>query len=42
MKRNDLDLYKNPEVLICETFCLENQKQKLKPHEKSHITAKET
>lgn len=42
MNRSDLDLYKNMDVLICETFCLENQKEELEPHEKSHITAKET
>lgn len=42
MQRNDLHVYKNPEILICETFCLESQKEQYDPHAKSHITAKET
>lgn len=40
--RSDLHLFQDPDVLICETFCLENQKELYKPHEKAHITAKET
>lgn len=41
MGREDLAKYENCDFLICESMCLENMRERFRPREKHHITAKE-
>lgn len=41
LNRNDLDKYRWADRLLCESFCVQNDKLMKKPHEKQHVTAQE-
>lgn len=41
LQRDDLEKYKNCDVLLCEAFCTDANKEKRDPHSKAHITSYE-